>query len=61
MIAQGPAGAVQDQEPRGVALGEGLLGDPLGRKLVIEVGDLQNSFFCGGEATTSGGWRLKCS
>jgi hypothetical protein len=61
VVANCAAVAGQHQQARRVALGERLLRDPLGRKLVVEVGDLQNSFFCGPAAPFAGSSRLKCS
>ena len=49
---------IEDEQPRGIAFGEGLLGNRLFGQRIVEVGGLQNSFFCG-EAT--GGTRPKCS
>jgi hypothetical protein len=35
--------AVEHEQPRGIALGKGLLGDELGGKMEIEVGDQHGS------------------
>jgi hypothetical protein len=51
------ARAIEQEQPRGVAGGGGVLRDGLGREVVVEIGDVQNSFFCGGG---SGGTRPKC-
>ena len=58
VVAQRSLPAIEDEQARGIAFGEGLLGDRLGGERVVEVGRLQNSFFWG-EAT--GGTRPKCS
>jgi hypothetical protein len=53
----GAAGSpVEDEQARGIALGARLLGNQLRGEVVLEVGDLQNSFFCG----VVGGTRPKC-
>ena len=61
LVANRAALAVEHQQTGGVALGKGLLRDPLGRELVVEVGGPQNSFFCGAVAPFAGSSRLKCS
>jgi hypothetical protein len=58
VVAHRRPGAVEDEQARSVALGEGLLGDRLVGKRVVEIGGLQNSFFWGDGA---GGTRPKCS
>ncbi len=59
-MAQEAAPAVQEQQARGVAIGERLLRDTLGRQFVVESVDPQNSFFWGAPAL-SGDGRPKCS
>jgi len=61
-VAEPPVGggagqAVQNEEAGRGAVGHRLLRDQPGGKLVVEVVDLQNSFFCG---VAGGGTRPKC-
>ena len=58
VVTQAARGAIEDEQARGVALGERLLGDAGLGQLVVEVGESQNSFFCG---VADGGTRPKCS
>jgi hypothetical protein len=55
-VLQAAAPPLEDEETRGVALGEGLLRDGALRQRVVEVRELQNSFFWG-----AGGSFPKCS
>jgi hypothetical protein len=57
VMARGARGPIQYQQAGGVALGGGLLRNSVGRQVVVEVGGLQNSFFCG---VVGGGTRPKC-
>jgi hypothetical protein len=56
------AAAVQHQQPGGVALRQRLLCDRGLGELEVEVGEVQNSFFCGPRSAPSwGAGRPKCS
>jgi hypothetical protein len=46
-VLDGAADAVEEQQPRCVPIGKGLLRDQFGREVEVEVGGLQKSFFCG--------------
>ena len=57
VMGSGARGSIHHQQAGGVALGGRLLRNSFRRQVVVEVGGLQNSFFCG---VVGGGTRPKC-